>query len=81
MARWLQWIAVVAGLFSAGFWVKSALVTFPPMLAYWGQTPPTDPYQMAVHEAAYWNSWAAGLAAVAAAAQAVTLRLSSRRGR
>jgi hypothetical protein len=77
--RRLQWIAAVAAALSAGFWALSAAVTFPPMLTYWGATPPSDPYQMAVHAAARWNTFSAGFAAIAAGAQALALGLASRR--
>jgi hypothetical protein len=64
--------AVFAGL-SAVCWILSASTTLPPMLAYWGGTPPSDPYQLALANAAFWNFWAAAFAAVAATSQLLSI--------
>ena len=83
LRSWLQWIAgafgvvgVVAGVFSACFWVRSALVTFPAMATYWSTMPADAPYQLAINAAANWNALAAIAAAVAATAQTIAFGLS-----
>jgi len=85
---WLQWSAVGAGMLSGIFWVMSATVTVPVQQMFYagGGGPsvvpsvvPPDPYYIALHAVAWWNTGAAVFAAVAAFAQAIALGLSARR--
>jgi hypothetical protein len=58
-------VGVIAGVFSACFWVRSALAILPAMGTYGGAMPADAPYQLAVNAAASWNALAAIAAAVA----------------
>jgi hypothetical protein len=58
-----------AALFAFGaavFWFLSASGTVAPMLAYWGGTPPSDPFYSAIKSAAAMNSCAAVLSGISA---------------
>lgn len=76
IATFVTLVAIIAALLSAFCWYMSARVTYPVMLSYWGGTPPTEPYQMALQAAGFWNFWAATFAVATAVAQALVCWLS-----
>jgi hypothetical protein len=79
----LNFVSAVSAFGASVFWFRSA-GDLPPMRAYWGQAPPTDPFIMAIQAAARNNRWAALLAGVSALCSALAfglgLMISERRG-
>jgi hypothetical protein len=71
-ATWLKIASVVIGLFAAFCWIKSSLVPIPlaPGAAI-GGTLPSDPFNVALRDAASWNQWAAGSTGVAVLLMAI----------
>jgi hypothetical protein len=64
---WLDASAAVFAFAAAVFWFLSAYETLPPMVAYWGRTPESDPLYLAMESAAHMNTWASifsGLTAI-----------------
>jgi hypothetical protein len=60
MEKWLDISAACLALVAAVFWFLSAYGNLPPMITYWGSTPDTDPFYLAVKFSAVMNRWAAG---------------------
>ena len=51
---------------AAVFWFLSAYGELPPIVTYWGATPPSDPHQMADEASAWLNTVAATLSGFSA---------------
>jgi hypothetical protein len=65
MEKWLDIGAALFAIAAAIFWFVSAS-ELPPLVTYWGQTPPSDPYVMAMKFSAVMNRWAALLTGLSA---------------
>jgi hypothetical protein len=61
MEKWLDIGAALFALVASVFWFLSAYGKIPPMIAYWGQTPESDPFYAAIRFSAEMNKLAAGL--------------------
>jgi hypothetical protein len=73
MEFWLDIGAALFALFAALFWFLSAYGKLPQMVAYWDQTPETDPFYVAVKFSAKMNACAAGLSGLSALCMGVKL--------
>jgi hypothetical protein len=73
MGKWLEISAALFAFAAAIFWFLSAYGKLPPMIAYWDQTPQTDPFYLAVKFSARMNRWAAGLSGLSALCMGVKL--------
>ena len=61
----LRGLSVVLGGLAAAFWLLSALVPIPLLPgAALGGTSPGEPFNVALHDAARWNFWAAAATAL-----------------
>jgi len=63
---WLDAGCAISALAAALFWLASAAGKLPPQVAYWDETPETDPYRQAIKFSVLMNRWAAGFSAVSA---------------
>jgi hypothetical protein len=70
MEKWLDVAAALLAITAAVFWFLSAYGKLPPMVAYWGQTPESDPYYEAVKFSAVMSRWAAGFSVASALSMA-----------
>ncbi|HVA15090.1 MAG TPA: hypothetical protein VNF99_17720 [Stellaceae bacterium] len=66
MEKILDIAAATSALAAAVFWFFSAYGKLPPMVAYWGQAPDSDPFFLAVKFSAEMNRWAAGFSGISA---------------
>lgn len=57
-------VGAVSALLAAVFWFRSAYRAPPPMVTYWGSTPPEAPFYRALRFTVLMNRWAAGFSAV-----------------
>jgi hypothetical protein len=73
MATWLNIAAALFAFAAAVFWFLSAYGKLPPIVSYWGQAPPTDPFYKAIKFSAAMNRWAAGLSGLSALSMALGL--------
>jgi Na+/proline symporter len=73
MEKWLDVAAALLAIIAAVFWFLSAYGKLPPMVAYWGKTPESDPYYEAVKFSAVMNRWAAGFSGASALSMAARL--------
>jgi hypothetical protein len=65
LEQWLEGLSVVSGVLAALLWLRSAFVHIPllPGGAI-GATLPGDAFNVAMHDAAFWNFWAAAATAI-----------------
>jgi hypothetical protein len=73
--RYLDFATVVFALAAAVFWFLSAYETLPPMISYWGQTPPNDPFFVAMKQAAWMNTLAAFFSCLSASSMGVKIAI------
>lgn len=73
MSKWLDTAAAVAAFVAAAFWFASAYGKLPKMISYWGYTPETDPYYLAIQFSAKMNRWAAGFSGLSALCMSISL--------
>jgi hypothetical protein len=73
MEKWLDIGAALFALVAAIFWFRSAYGKFPPLIAYYDQTPENDPFYSAVKFSAEMNKWAAGLSGFSALCMGIKL--------
>ena len=58
--RWLQWMSVATAAVAAVLWFMSASVHIPLLSGgAIGSTSPDDPFNVAIHQSAWWNLYAA----------------------
>jgi hypothetical protein len=80
MTTWLRVASVVVGFIAALCWINSSLVPIPNLpAAAIGGTDPSDPFNVALRDAAWWNQWAAFLTGVAVLLMAVVEALGLRK--
>jgi hypothetical protein len=78
----LNIISAGAAFAAAAFWFKSAAIELPPMVSYFNQAPPNDPFRLALEASARDNRYAAawaGVSALTLALATVTSLLAERR--
>jgi hypothetical protein len=73
MGKWLDVGTALFALIAAVFWFLSAYGKLPPLIAYWGQAPESDPFYAAVKFSAEMNRWAAGLTGLSALCMGIKL--------
>jgi hypothetical protein len=73
MEKWLDISAALLAFAAAIFWFLSAYGKLPPMVTYWGSTPNSDPFFLAVKFSAVMNKWAAGFSGLSALCAGVRL--------
>lgn len=66
MEKWLDLGTALFAFAAAAFWFFSAFENLPPMLSYWGGTPQTDPFYVAMQISVRMNMWAAVLSGLSA---------------
>lgn len=71
MQTYLDLGAALFALAAAAFWFVSAYGKLPPMVAYYDQAPPDDPFYVAVKLSAKMNRWAAFLSGLSALCMAL----------
>jgi len=76
MAKWINLGAALFAFLAAVFWFISAYGKLPPMVAYWGSAPPTDPFYRAVKFSANMNRIAATLSGISALLAAIAMFLA-----
>ena len=73
MEKWLDVTAALFAIVAAVFWFRSAYRKLPPFVAYWGQTPDSDPFYKAVRFSAKMNRLAAAFSCASALSLAARL--------
>jgi len=73
MSNHFEVASAVFALAAAVFWFFSAYGRLPPMVPYWDETPPSDPFYLAVKFSAKMNRWAAGFSGLSALAMAASI--------
>ena len=66
MSNFFEYAASFFAFVAAIFWFISAYGKLPKMSTYWDETPPDDPFYMAIKFSASMNRWAAGFSGLSA---------------
>jgi hypothetical protein len=73
MEKWIDVAAALLAIIAAVFWFVSVYGKLPPIVAYWGKAPESDPFYDAVKFSAVMNRWSAGFSGASALSMATRL--------